>query len=388
MAGTASRITQVDGLRAVACLLVIGFHYGVRWTPPWIVDVYYPYHDLFANIWILKFGRTHACFFFLVSGFVILLTLERCQGIVDFLRKRVARLWPTLALCASITMIATYTFGPKEWTHGPISYVLSLLFIDPSFLGGMGVVHEPQLGWVDGAYWTLGVEMRFYLLVAALYLVGAKRFLPVWLAAQVVSFVIGAPELARVHALDWPRMILQPVYLPYFTAGICFYEIHRAKALKLLPTLGLAMAAVMILVNAGLWTRFYQEPALGRTLVNAGWIALFALFVADVPVMKVFTFRPLVVLGQSSYSLFLLHESAGVALMRAFERIGVPPLVNLALVLAIMIGAALLIFRLFEEPAKDRMLAATARLVTLATERAPWLKYAPRAPTGAPTPAT
>ncbi len=386
MSGTASRLTTVDGLRAVACLLVIGFHYGVRWTPPWIVDIYYPYHDLFAHIWILKFGRTHACFFFLVSGFVILLTLERCQGVMDFLRKRIARLWPTLVLCASITMIATYAFGPKEWTHGPISYVLSLLFIDPNTVRGL--VHEPRLGWVDGAYWTLGVEMRFYLLVAALYLVGSKRFLPVWLAAQVVSFAIGAPELARVHALDWPRMILQPVYLPYFTAGICFYEIHRAKALNLLPTLGLVMASVMILINAGLWTRFYQEAPLDRTLVNAGWIALFALFVAGSPVMKVFTFKPLVALGQASYSLFLLHELVGVALMRAFERIGVPPLVNLALVLAIMIGAALMIFRLFEEPAKICVLNATGRVVAFAAERIPWLSYAPRAPTGAPTPAT
>ena len=126
------RIQVLDGFRAVAILLVIGFHWFVRWAPPWSNTGTQPWGDVLADVWILQYGRSHACFFFILSGFVILLTLERCRSFPDFFRKRVARLWPTLVVCALLTTAILYAVGKSEWTRGPASIVLSTLMIDPA----------------------------------------------------------------------------------------------------------------------------------------------------------------------------------------------------------------------------------------------------------------
>jgi peptidoglycan/LPS O-acetylase OafA/YrhL len=377
----ASRIGVLDGFRAVAILLVIGFHWGVRWAPPWSADGYLPWGGLFAKVWILQYGRSHACFFFILSGFVILLTLERCQGFPDFFRKRVARLWPTLVLCAALTTALLAAFGPREWLRGPESFVLSVLMIDPATFKPL--LPHADLGWIDGAYWTLGVEARFYILVGLVFLVGRKRFLPVWLGLQGVSFVLGSPWLAHVPALEPLRLVLMPIWLPYLTLGICLFEVYRAKAWRPLATAGAVAAAAMILVNAAFWSRFAFEDPLGRTLVNAGWIALFVLFVTNSPILRPLAWKPLTVLGAASYPLFLLHEAGGIAVMRLLDGWGLPPMVILAMVFALMVAVSLLIFRFFEEPAKDWLLGATKGMVARLSQRAPWLDY--RRPEDAPT---
>jgi len=372
-----SRLAVLDGLRAVAILLVVGFHYGVRWAPPWTRDAsWLPYGEMFTDVWILKYGRSHACFFFLLSGFVILLTLERCSGVADFWRKRLARLWPGLIVCASLTTLALLAWGPRQWLKDPVSFVLSVLMIDPEVLQP----HFPHtdLGWIDGAYWTLAVEARFYLLASLVFLAPRKAFLPAWLALQAVSFLFAWPPLARLGLADGAHKVLMPIYLPYFTLGICLFEIFRSGRWAGLPLLGALAAAAMIGVNALWWTRFPHEDPLGRFAVNAGWIALFVLFVVNSPLVRPLAFRPLAQLGEASYALFLLHEAAGMALTFALAGLGFPPLLNLATVVAVMIAASLVIYHFVEQPARGVLLGAFRPLVDWISARAPWLGYAPR----------
>lgn len=369
-----SRLAVLDGFRAVAILLVIGFHYGVRWAPPWTRDAsWLPYGEMFTGVWILKYGRSHACFFFLLSGFVILLTLERCSGVADFWRKRLARLWPGLIVCASLTTLALLTWGPRQWLKDPVSFILSVLMIDPEVLQP----HFPHtdLGWIDGAYWTLAVEARFYLLVSVVFLLPRKAFLPAWLGLQAASFALAWPPLAGEGAL---HMLLMPIYLPYFTLGICLFEIWRSRRWAGLPLWGALAAAAMIGVNALWWTNFPHEDPLGRFAVNAGWIALFALFVSGSPLVRPLAFGPLARLGEASYALFLLHEAAGMALTFALQRLGLPPLLNLATVVTVMIAVSLVIYHFVEQPARLALLSAFKPLVDWISVRAPWLGYAPR----------
>ena len=375
MTSPASRIGVLDGFRTMAIFLVVGFHYGVRWTQPMSGNLY-PHGDRFAGSLVLQYGWAAVELFFMMSGFVILLTLERCDSLPDFLRKRVARLWPALVLCAAITTLTLGAFGPREWLRDPLSFALSILFIDPEVF--QPLVHNRDIGWIDGAYWTLAVEMRFYLLAGAVFLAGRRRFLAAWLGLQLVSFLIGSPWLAGVPQLYWPRTVLMPVYLPYFTLGICFFEVFRAKAWRLLPTAGVLAATGMILINAGLWGAFKgRGETVPVLIVNALWIGLFWLFVIDSPLVRPFALKPFARLGESSYSLFLLHEAAGIALMNALTALGSPPLATLAVVVVVMVGASMLIFRFVEEPAKDWLLSRSKGLSARASKRMPWLNYAP-----------
>ena len=374
-----SRLAVLDGFRAVAILLVVGFHYGVRWAPPWTRDAaWLPWGETFTGVWLLRYGRSHACFFFILSGFVILLTLERCTSVADFWRKRLARLWPGLIVCASLTTLALIAFGPRQWLKDPLSFVLSVLMIDPDVLQK----HFPHtdLGWIDGAYWTLAVEARFYILAGLMFLLPRRAFLPAWLALQAGSFLLAWPPLHAQRAYRPAYELLMPIYLPYFTLGICLFEIHRSRRWLGLPAAGAVAAAAMIGINALWWTRFPHEDPLGRFAVNMGWIALFLLFVADSPLLRPLAFRPLARLGEVSYALFLLHEAAGMALTFALAGLGVPPLLNLAAVVAVMVAASLLIYRFIEQPARLSLLSVFKPASDWLSDRAPWLDYRPSLP--------
>ena len=72
------RIEYLDGQRGLAILLVVLFHAYARWPER------VPYHDAYANIPVFAYGWVGVELFFLVSGFVILMTLERCSSAGEF----------------------------------------------------------------------------------------------------------------------------------------------------------------------------------------------------------------------------------------------------------------------------------------------------------------
>ncbi len=276
-------------------------------------------------------------------------------------------------LCAAITTVTLALWGPKEWRTDPISFVLSILLTDPDLVQKW--VPGIDVDWVDGAYWTLAVEARFYLWAGFLFLLPRRVFLPAWLGLQLCSAVIAAPAFDAIKALEPARMVLMPDYVPYFTLGICLFEINRTGRWSGLPLFGALFGAVMIAVNAGGWSRFAFEDPAGRLAVNAFWVLMSLLFVAKSPLLRPFAWGPLAKLGEASYALFLLHEAAGISIMGVLDRLGVNPFVNLALVAAGMIGASLLIHRLVEEPARKALLGWTNGLVARLSRRAPWLNY-------------
>ena len=102
---------------------------------------------------------------------------------------------------------------------------------------------------------------------------------------------------------------------------------------------------------------------------------LFYLFVIDHPAVSIFATRPMVLLGQASYSLYLIHQHIGVAIMRVFIAHGVPYLVILPITVVLIIGSAIALFHFWEEPAKRWMLVHSKRLTAALDRRLPWLSY-------------
>jgi peptidoglycan/LPS O-acetylase OafA/YrhL len=93
------RLFALDGLRAVAVLLVVFHHYF------YTLPQFYPYGGTFTKVPFFQYGYLGVYLFFIISGFVIALTLQSCERPRDFALKRFARIWPALVVCSTLTFV-------------------------------------------------------------------------------------------------------------------------------------------------------------------------------------------------------------------------------------------------------------------------------------------
>jgi len=353
-----SRVAVLDGLRAVAILAVMAFHYGVRWTPPHSNTDLYPYHGFFMHLPVLgpvlDYGWAGVELFFVISGFVICMTLERCASVWDFARRRLARLWPAMLVCAAITM-AVAQFGPAQWKVGPLSFLSSILFIDPNLFGSW--LDQTGLGWVDGVYWTLWIEVRFYIMAALVYALFRKRFLPALTVVMLVSFLAGVRAFHYPHR-DWAWLVLLPTFLPYFVFGVGIHRLNAARKITVEAGAALGLSALAIFAQGWLSFDYPAGGPVGFAVVNTLILAAFLLFVMGSPVVAPFGWRPLARLGEASYSLYLIHSVVGIVLIELLSRV-MPWPIAIVFVSVAMIGLSLALFRWVEVPGKRLILRLT-----------------------------
>ena len=88
----AHRIAFLDGLRGIAILLVVFYHAYTRWS-----DIV-PYGARYAHFPVAQLGWLGVELFFMISGFVIYMTLEKCRSFGEFLYRRWLRLFPAMLL--------------------------------------------------------------------------------------------------------------------------------------------------------------------------------------------------------------------------------------------------------------------------------------------------
>jgi peptidoglycan/LPS O-acetylase OafA/YrhL len=348
---SASRIGILDGFRAFAILSVLAFHYTIRWAAPADVPPHIPTASPFVGFLPFEYGWMGVELFFVVSGFVILMTLKRCRGPLDFAQRRVARLWPVLAVAAALSTVIVNRLGPPDWSVSLVDYAASLAVVDPHLLAWAGV----DAHWVDGAYWSLWVELRFYIVIAAFYFCCGRKFLKAWLAFQALAAL--ASFLAPGRLVE---MIAFPELLPYFTIGICTFELWSGAREAKLAVAGAILAGALILNDSALAQGLFAgRPAVFSVAANLLIFGLFALFLIDHPILKPFASKPAVALGQASYSLYLIHENVGVALLRQLSAI--PFVAALGLVVAACVALSLALFRWVEMPARAWLTRAVFR---------------------------
>jgi peptidoglycan/LPS O-acetylase OafA/YrhL len=286
-----------------------------------------------------------------------------------------------MLVCATLTTVLVDVFGGPAGPVNGWSWLFSVMIVDPGLVAKATGLNA---AWVDPVYWSLWVEVRFYAIIAVVFLLFRARFLASWLVFQVAAVVL---MLAATRAGGGMQraveLALVPSYLPYFTLGVCFYEVFRTGRWGPLPVLGIVLAAVVAIVNAPALLAVEGLHSLSAILLAHGvMIGLFALFVARSPLVAVFGSRPWARLGQASYSLYLLHMWAGLIVMNLLAQ-AVPPLVALAATCVLVVGASLLIYRFVELPAKRLLLRITARPVAALGRRAAWQSYASRRGAGA-----
>ena len=344
----------LDGFRGLAILLVLGFHYCSRWTPPRAAENLYPYGDLLRDIPVVGHGYLGVELFFIISGFVIALTLISSRDWLDFALRRAARLVPSMILCSIITFAILALLPFKYFETALIDFVPSLSFIEPH-------VWEKILGTpvhaIDGAYWSLFVEVKFYFWACLLFFVfKERRFLTVFaifLNVVLALEAFGALTSSRL-VINASTALFAAPYLPWFGGGIAFFYLFRDRKNALAGLLAVETLVVVIV-------RALTADVASEIPFDLAFYALFFLFVFQRGYVRAFEWKPLALIGEASYSLYLLHQNVGVTLIALLgSLIGgnsnqgsalVVPIVAIAMMLL-----SLFIYRHWELPAKRKLL--------------------------------
>lgn len=279
------RIAELDLLRFTAAAGVVLFH-ATEWPS-----------QATALTHASTFGFMGVPLFFMISGFVILMTAQD-RGGIEFINSRIARLYPSFWICVLLSALAL-TF----LAHDPPSpaVIAANLTMQPRML-----FHQPYL---DPVYWTLVVEMKFYalawLVIVTKQMKRVELLLTLWLAVSAFATFVTVPH--------WVDAVLIPTWASLFTAGCYLYLIRSRGATKRrLITFAVSVALSMY------WSLQYQSgythstalttqvTVLTIVLICSALFLLVALRKWTLPHSRLWLW-----LGCLTYPLYLTHATAG-----------------------------------------------------------------------------
>jgi peptidoglycan/LPS O-acetylase OafA/YrhL len=339
MVNVKNRIEYLDGHRGLAILFVIFFHAYARW--PELV----PYDGRYANIFIFKYGGLGVELFFLISGFVILMTLEKCDSAGEFLYRRWLRLFPAMAICSGIIFLTSDYFHERPAGHPSWQSLLpGLTFIEPDWW--MTILGHP-INQLEGAFWSLYVEFKFYIFSALIYywrgrnaLIGSLLF--AFFAAALFKVAEKVLGMSNLLAFDSILRGLSFKYFGWFAAGAAFYVFSQNKSRK-----WFALAIGSALISAVIEGGFDRQRLLAAMLVAL----FFAASTIVEPIRNILSLKFIQFFGAISYPLYLIHENMMISIIIKFSSIFevIPKSLIPIPVIAMLSVVAFLIF-LYIEP--------------------------------------
>lgn len=360
-----ARRADIQGLRAIAVLLVVAYHAGLPG---------------FAG------GYLGVDVFFAISGYVITLALLRQHqlrgriSIVEFSLGRIRRLVPTTLVVVGTTLVALWFVAPRaslgEARTQAIAAVLGVENLRFAAAGVNYLADESPAPFLH--FWSLGIEEQFYLAWPVLLLLllktagGRRRALPV---AIVSIFCLASFASAVILTTEFaPWSFYLPVTRAWELGAGCVLALATREtsvtesrksripgwtgAVGVLvavafmgpstphpswPTLVPVTATVLILLSPG-----FGRGSVGRTLSHSALTAI----------------------GDRSYSLYLWHWPALVVPVIALGRPATPAEVVLSLLLAVALSECT--FRWVEPRRRTHTPSVRQRATTTTTARTVW----------------
>lgn len=324
MSGGQTRLQALDALRGIAALSVVLFHY-------------LPYYDKlyghsFDSPSFLSFGRYGVHLFFILSGFVIFMTLERTRTAGWFGLARAFRLLPALWVGIALTWMTVQILGPDDRMVSLGTALLNVTLLH-EYLG------HPH---VDGAYWSLVIEATFYLWIALLFygLGNWQRMRPALWGWALLSYAAVIWSKTLPDGLGFLlKDLLFTRYAPLFISGMLIYRWHRHGRPQVSDMALLALTVGHCLIA-------YKAP---YNLFVLGCYGVFVLAVAGH--LNALARPGLLWLGSISYTLYLVHQNIGYGVIDLAYKAGLPGMAGVLMALAVAIGLASALHYGVEKPA-------------------------------------
>jgi len=309
------KIGIVGALRGFAALAVCWFHFTYGQGP--------------RLKWSGQYGWLGVHTFFVISGFIIPYSLYQYRySIRDYFRfigKRLARLHPPY-LASLVVVVAVYlaTLAIFPNAHIPRLDLSLRQFVDHFFYLNDFVGKT----WLNAAYWTLSIELQWYLLLGLTFPLLANRSWIVQVAGAMLM-LIGYRLIGSFHVIFHS--------VPIFLIGVFVFQYR----------MGLSSAWRMLLSIAAMFALMKTPIGMPVSIVST----ITGLLIAFATLENRWCNR----LGEISYSVYLLHLPVGLGLMAVLSRLPYSGellvLIDLACVGAVVL-ASMFFYRWIEEPSQ------------------------------------
>lgn len=341
------RLPALDLLRFFAAMMVLLYHY----TASGVGNTNFPNrYNLIASTELLPgwsnvthFGFMGVNLFFLISGFIIFASASG-RTTLDFAVYRWIRLFPTYWVSILFTLAMLWFFLGTSLEISVFEVAANLTMLQPY----LGVTH------LDPVYWTLVVELHFYILIGLALLtrqLGAYRFwLSLWLIAAISYRLVEQPFFLNY--------VIAPDYSAYFIAGMALCALRTQRRDP--------WAWAVLLCSYALACSYLPEQIAFYNFgfsTTADWIAgclLLALGFGALTAISLGYWNPanrpwILLLGSLTYPLYLVHHQLGRYLIDAWYA-QIPGGLILVLCIALSLLVALMVHGL-----GDRWIAGTCR---------------------------
>lgn len=277
-----TRILELDALRGIAALSVFFYH----------ASIYYKESIYFS---LFRFGLTGVDLFFIVSGFVIFSSIQN-KTRIEFLKSRFLRLYPSYWFAVTFTFILIII---KYYDKGilnqiPIKeYLVNLTMIQEFF----------DIQNLDGPYWTLYIELFFYLIVFVF--LKNERLLFITL---LIIISLKTISILRIYKIpDYLSSTPISSFGALFLTGMFFYKYKITKSIKFIMGV-IACFIIQFIIyyfhysyNKSTDINFYEH-----IVFLILYFLTFYLLVSNK--LLFLRYKPIILLGEISYILYLIHQ--------------------------------------------------------------------------------
>lgn len=292
------RVAEIDLLRFIAAISVVFFHYAFRGSAAdSLSQLSYP-----TLVPASRYGFLGVQLFFMISGFVILMTAFNGSTLSKFLISRFTRLYPAFWTCCTLTFLVIICLGAPAHTANLFQYFVNLTML-------AGFVGVPS---IDGAYWSLYVEIRFYALIALLLVFRKIHFIQYFLAAW-----LGLSIFQEIMPIAILRKLFITEFSVYFIGGAVCYLIYSKGATigrYALVSASFVLAQIQAHTASLAFDRYYQvisSPLVTSIIITT----IFGTMMLVAHKKTGFIGKGnYVLLGSITYPLYLLHQNIGYIL--------------------------------------------------------------------------
>ncbi len=348
MKPSSDRLYLIDLLRFLAASGVLLYHLTFhQWALEGKSPVAYPELAGAAS-----YGCLAVPLFFLISGFVITRSMEGKRA-GQFAWGRFTRLFPTYWLCLGTTFLVVHFWGAAAERADLSTFIANLTMVP----------HLLHKEYVDSPYWTLQVEIRFYVLMFCLLLLRQGR--------AIVPFAAGWLVLSLVewyHPMHGLRVQLALGSAPFFAAGMIFSAIY-ARGWRWTDTPWLLGAYTLGVARfvAGIQVELQDTGWAMSMPIVASVLGLCFLTFMGIALRKVYLTQPrawITACGGMTYPLYLLHNNIGMVLFNQCAGW------NRWLLLAVLLGGfsavSFIVWKWWERPVLRRLGAWKKRSLSAA----------------------